>query len=395
MSTMRLALGGLLILAAVCGVMPVAGTAAAAESEIKVKERTLVPMDEATYKQWLRLWEDYIVAGARNRYCDKSIGEDLAWFMTPFMDGFYYGFKTTGDSKYIDMLIDWTDSWVKRAVKQPDGHIGWPKKGGASTQVDNLNIYTADSLLGEAMVLRPVVLMAGEILKDAKLKEKYGEKAESYVKLAERIFEKWASRGAWRDTEGGGAIFLVLPYGIDEETGKWTEGYQTRHNETLGFSHPNNKANHTARWLLALSNVTGKPQYRKLAEKWFTLMKSRMKENEGGTYAIWHYWQPAGKWDYKADGSPKHWVGRHPNAGYYSIDVGAIVEAHENGLVFTAADIDRLVATAVAEKTYWSSLAPYSKEIQEHLEKNHKPDSWGGLAGTPAYLMLQKPLQQK
>lgn len=45
-------------------------------------------------------------------------------------------------------------------------------------------------------------------------------------------------------------------------------------------------------------------------------MKSRMKLREG-----------TGAWDYKPDGSPKHWVGVHPNGGYYGIDVEGIVTA--------------------------------------------------------------------
>ncbi|NIA22262.1 MAG: hypothetical protein GWP05_09945, partial [Anaerolineaceae bacterium] len=177
-------------------------------------------------------------------------------------------------------------------------------------------------------------------------------------------------------------------------TGKWTSGYAKRNAPGNGFSHPNNKANYTARWLLAMFDVTGKPVYRKRAEKWFRLMKSRMKLTAGGTYKIWNYWQPAGKWDYKPDGKPKHWVGVHPNKSYYSIDLKGIVDAYEHGLVFTKADIDRLVATALAEKRYWTALAPYSKTIQTYFEANHKPDTWGGLSTTPHYLALQVRLRE-
>ncbi len=57
-------------------------------------------------------------------------------------------------------------------------------------------------------------------------------------------------------------------------------------------------------------------------------MKSRMKPKDDGTYEIWNYWQPAGPWDYKADGSPKHWIGVHPNGGYYWVDTAR----HRRGL---------------------------------------------------------------
>ena len=97
-----------------------------------------------------------------------------------------------------------------------------------------------------------------------------------------------------------------------------------------------------------------------------------------------------GKWDYKPDGSTKHWVGVHPNAGYYEIDTQDIVCAYEHGVVFTRDDIDKLIATALAEKRYWSALAPYNPEIQQHFEASLKPDGWGGLTAVPWYLSLQK-----
>jgi len=353
------------------------------------KTPPMAKMDDAKFQSWLGLWSKNIVGDARNRYCDKANGEDIGWLMTPFMRGFYYGYMATKDTQWVDMLVDWTDSWVKRGVKEPDGYVGWPKAGAAGTAVDKLDDFSADSLLGEAMVLQWVVRMSGEILKTPELKAKYGAKAESYVKLAERVFEKWDQRGAWRPADGGGMVPVVLPFGLAANTGTWTPGYVTRNGPGNGFSHPNNKANLVACWLLALFDVTGKAIYKERAEKWFKLMKSRMKPKSDGTFEIWNYWEPAGPWDHKPDKSPKHWVGVHPNAGYYVIDTEGIVEAYQHGLVFTRADVDRLVATALATKRYWPALVPYDREIQRHFEDSLKPDSWGGLGDAPWYLSLQ------
>ena len=94
-----------------------------------------------------------------------------------------------------------TDSWIKRGIVEPDGYVGWPKVGAAGTNVDHLDEFYADSLLGEAMVLQYVVRMSDEILEDALLlQEKFGARARTYIALAERVFEKWDKRGAWRDT---------------------------------------------------------------------------------------------------------------------------------------------------------------------------------------------------
>lgn len=359
-------------------------------------------------QDWLARWEKNILGRARSRYCDKEMGEQLGWLVSPFLNGFYYGYLATRDPKWVEMLIDWMDSCVRRGIKEPDGFVGWPKSGMDATE----SFYT-DSLLGEAMALRPVVLTADEILKTPALKGKFDSQAQAYLRLAEQVFEKWDSRGCWREIANGG-LWVVPLFGIDPKTGQWTEGY-TRRN-TDGFSNPDNKENHIARWLIAMYDVTRKPVYRERAEKWFRLMKSRMKLRQDGTYFVWNYWDPAGSWDYKADGSPKHWVGVHPNGGYYGIDVEAIVTAFEHGLVFTKEDIQRLIATnrdfmwnqqvtgakfqridggqpdprwRNSPGVLWTALVPYDEMLRRVFLTNHNPSGWGGLSATPWFLALE------
>jgi hypothetical protein len=103
----------------------------------------------------------------------------------------------------------------------------------------------------------------------------------------------------------------------------------------------------------------------------------------------------------------------HPNGGYYAIDVEAIVDAYEHGLVFTKADIDRLIATnrdfmwnkqvvgakfgridggeadprwASSPGVLWVALTPYDATLRRAMEANHNPASWGGLSVTPWYV---------
>jgi hypothetical protein len=359
-------------------------------------------------QDWLARWEKNILGRARSRYCDKEMGEQLGWLVSPFLNGFYYGYLATRDPKWVEMLIDWMDSCVRRGIEEPDGFVGWPKSGMDATE----SFYT-DSLLGEAMALRPVVLTADEILKTPALKGKFDSQAQAYLRLAERVFEKWDSRGCWREIAKGG-LWVVPLFGIDPKTGQWTEGYSRRY--TDGFSNPDNKENHIARWLIAMYDVTRKPVYRDRAEKWFRLMKSRMKTRQDGTYFVWNYWDPAGPWDYKADGSPKHWVGVHPNGGYYGVDVQAIVTAFEHGLVFTKEDIQRLIATnrdfmwnqqvtgakfrridggrpdprwRNSPGVLWTALVPYDETLRRVFLTNHNPSGWGGLSATPWFLALE------
>lgn len=364
-------------------------------------------IDPATARDWHTRWQKNILDDShKNRYCDTELGEELGWVVSPFLEGFYYGYRLTHDPSWIERLIDWTDACVKRAVKEPDGFPGWPKVS------DPTEGFDADSMLGEAMMLRPVVLMAGEILQAPLLKMKWESKARSYLDLAAQIYDKWDSRGAWRDARAGG-LWVVQYFGIDPSTGQWTDGYSRRKSD--GFSHPDNKENHIARWLIAMYDVTGQEAYRKRAEQWWQLMKSRMKTQSGGKYFAWNYWEPAGPWDYKPDGSAKHWIGVHPNGGYYDIDVEGIMAAYEHGLVFTRDDIDRLIATnrdfmwnrqvqgakfqridggspdprwKDSPGVLWTALVRYDETLRRIFVANHKPDSWGGLGDTPWFLDL-------
>ncbi len=260
--------------------------------------------------------------------------------ISPFENGFLEGYKVTHDTKWLDLLVDWGDSWIARGVKEPDGFIGWPKPEGASTS--SVPGFTTDNILGEAMGLRPLVLMARLVRQRPDLQARYGSKADAYVKLAETVFEKWDKRGCWREVKNGG-VWIVPPFGVDLKAGRFTDGYDQRF--TDGFTLPDNKQNLTALWLIALHEATDKPIYRERAEKWWRVMKSRMKLRDGDQYFVWNYWEPAGPWDYKADGSPKHWIGVHPNGGYYGVDLEGIVTAYEHKLVFNRDDINRLIAT--------------------------------------------------
>jgi hypothetical protein len=349
----------------------------------KSESHELLKMDDAKFNDWRLRWERNILKENAKYYCNSEMGEELGWKMSPFLNGFYYGYLATGNILWVDRLVACTDAWIKRAVKEPDGYLGWPKIA-AGTMDD----FFADSMVGEAMALEPVVLMAAEIRRTTLLSKKYGSWAEESIKLAEQIFEKWDRRGAWRETDNG-MVTVELPFGIDQKTGNWTGEYGRRNTQTVGLSYPNNKANLIANWLLAMFDATAKPVYRERADKWFRVMKSRMKPKRDGTYEVWNYWEPAGVWDYKSNSMPKHWIGVHGNAGYYDIDVEAVVGAYEHGLTFDKDDINRLVATALAEKRYWTALVPFDDTIQRQFEDTLNPSSWGGLSRTPWYLAVQ------
>ncbi|HZR21755.1 MAG TPA: hypothetical protein VFE51_31015, partial [Verrucomicrobiae bacterium] len=54
-----------------------------------------IQSDPALREDWLARWEKNIEADSHNRYCDKETGEELGWLVSPFLNGFYYGFLAT------------------------------------------------------------------------------------------------------------------------------------------------------------------------------------------------------------------------------------------------------------------------------------------------------------
>lgn len=365
-----------------------------------------VKLDPALARNWLDRWTRNIIADSSNRYCDHESGEEVGWMISPFLDGFYYGYLATGDEKWIVRFVDWADAWINRGTTGPDGYTGWPKQQPAGSQ----EAFLTDSLLGEAMALRPLVMMATEIRKTPVLKERFEPRATAYLQLAERMFEKWSARGCWRETKAGG-LWVSPDFGVDQQTGQWTAGYARR--QTTGLSEPANKQSQIALWLLAMHSATGKTIYKTRCEQWWRLLKSRIRTQQGGKYCVWNYWEPGGSWDYKMDGSTRHWVGVHPNGAYYALDVDGIVAAFEHGLVFTQQDIDRLIATnrdfmwnqkvqtaefqridggrrdlrrKVPPGLLWAALTPHDKTLKKVFLANHKPDIWSSLSITPWFL---------
>ena len=160
-------------------------------------------------------------------------------------------------------------------------------------------------------------------------------------------------------------------------------------------------------------DVTHKPIYREHAEKWFQLMKARMRLRDNGKYFVWNYWDPSVPWDTNADGSLKHWVGVHPNGGYYSCgcrgDRGCVrarsglhqgghgaAHRHQPRLhVEPAGPAREIPANQTAQSPgrwanspgeLWDALAPYDPTLRKIFEANLNPGDWGGMGATPQWV---------
>jgi len=67
-------------------------------------------VDPATATEWLARWKENILHTAGDRYCDTETGEEIGWLMSPLLNGFYCGYRATHDTKWVEKLVDWTDS---------------------------------------------------------------------------------------------------------------------------------------------------------------------------------------------------------------------------------------------------------------------------------------------
>ena len=114
-----------------------------------------ISIDPAVAADWMRRWKQNILSDSRTRYCDKEMGEEIGWLVSPFLNAYYYGYMATGDREWVDRLIDWGDSVIKRGVKEPDGYIGWPRAGGAAATGAIKEDYFNGRQAGRGDVLSP------------------------------------------------------------------------------------------------------------------------------------------------------------------------------------------------------------------------------------------------
>jgi len=87
-----LILGSLALIAGAAQVGPVraaSGQSPAADEKLP----------QALKQDWLGRWERHILADARNRYCDKELGEEIGWRVSPFENGFLEGYEATHETR--------------------------------------------------------------------------------------------------------------------------------------------------------------------------------------------------------------------------------------------------------------------------------------------------------
>jgi len=269
-------------------------------------------------------------------------GEPFAWHASGG-ESFVAGYKVWKDTAWLDFAVKYYDFLLDHMKATPDGYKGML---GRNFRHSLWN----DEEVSDALILNQILPFSELVLNDSALKKTYGSAAQRYVDYAKiNVIEKWDSRGLWHEIgEYGDYIFssqFVDPKNVDQ----WVVD---RKNGSAGMSQKFNIANKLGVTNIFLYRITGDESYRDKAEKLFYRLKSDFQLIEDHYH--WHYWMPFYEGDVFFDTkSLIHWTAVHPfRPGYQSTEVGQIVEAYHNGIVFSALDIQRIINTNL--KVMWN-----------------------------------------
>jgi hypothetical protein len=311
-------------------------------------------------------------------------GEEFAWHAANGISGFLDGYEATGDTVFLDWGVKYYDAVIAKMAQGPDGYKGW-----IGPFIYN-GKYWCDCHVGDAILFGGILDFGYAVVRDPKLKAKYGAKVEQYVNLARRdFFEKWDARGTWHEDGPYGVYVQWDKFGVPGQYKNWTlkADYAANSEWTLPF----NKQIDVGVVALRIWQITGEEKYRQRAEKLFGFMKSRMQWYKDELH--WNYWEPGGQWDLPGGKQPIHWIGVHPERNYQSGEVVNILKAYNAGIVFTEADIQGIVNTNL--KMMWNGdeqkprFANSNADLKGALTPaayagTHAGELWGALAQVDA-----------
>jgi hypothetical protein len=288
----------------------------------------------------------------------KYTGEQFAWNSNADLHSFLRKYEATGDEAYLDAGVKYYDAVLAKMATGPDGYRGF------IGPFIYKNSLWCDVHVGDALMFDGILDFAAKVVRDPKLKAKYGKKAQEYAAVVQRdFFEKWDSRGTWR-TDGPFGFYVAWDkYGQPGQLTDWKPESDAA--DKSDNSLPFNKQIDCGAVALRMWQITGDAKYKDRAERLYGFMKSRMQNYNGGYH--WNYWEPAtqsdlgvddaaiksGEWNPKvASKTMRHWINVHGHRNYQSNEMANIVKAYNAGIVWTEADIRGMIHTNL--KVMWN-----------------------------------------
>lgn len=268
-------------------------------------------------------------------------GELFCWHASNRAESLLNGYEVTGDARWLEEAQGYYDFLLTRLTRDPDGREGWIGRSiWHAPGKRDLSAWRTDAVVGDAILLAPLVRFAEIVKDDPALASRFGAAADRYVEKARKIgWEKWNARGTYyRDASGYGS-YRMPDQMIDVQSGRWVRSPVPVQSENL------NKHSAMAIVMLRLWRVTGEPMFRDRASEIFSRLKALFRYYPEEDRVVWNFWMPHGSYDL-ADGKLRSWVGVHPSRpAYQAEEVARMVEAYDSGVVFDDADLRRLIRT--------------------------------------------------
>ncbi|MEX0886318.1 MAG: hypothetical protein WD009_07760 [Phycisphaeraceae bacterium] len=301
-------------------------------------------------------------------------GEAFTWHARSGVGRFFNAYEAFGDERWLEEASVYFDWLIEQMETEPDGYRGW-----VGARIGTDGELQGPHVVGDANLIEPMLHFAEIVAADEALQEQFGDKADEYVDVALEVIEKWDARGSW-EVDGDFAVYTQQDqWRRRDNPGEFVTIPELKRTENM------NKSGKMGVAFLRLYRITGDEQWRDRAVRIFSQYKRIMRYFEDEDRYIFNFWEPFGPWDINEDNVPVGWINVHPNrAGYQGGELGMIVEAYHNGIVFTEEDMQRLIRTnhfmwngdeanpdfVAADGrsdagTLWDALADFDETIRE------------------------------
>lgn len=265
-------------------------------------------------------------------------GEGVCWHASWRAGAFLQGARETGDLAYLDAAQQYFDALIGKLHTSPDGRRGWVGPYIYDESVIG-DVHIGDAILANRM-LEFALYVQAELPEDGR--PRYVGAAQAYADLAQHIIDKWVERGTWYENGHYGGYISWDHFLTGDDLTRFQRRDEVRN---ARLSLPFNKQQSMGIMHLRLHRLSGDEEHLRKARLIFQHTRSRM--SHFGDVFTWNYWEPLYPGDVVSVEPPElaHWVGTHPYRDYQLGEVSEFVGAYHHGLVFTRADMERLVRT--------------------------------------------------
>lgn len=317
---MRTALACLLTLA-------LAGPALAAEAPAP-KTPKIDPADAPLVEAFRNHARSEIAKLTAEHFQAKEEPEMLCWIELKQMYMSLVAYELTGDIDHLRDLAKAIEAMRSTLKKGPHGFLGWRGLPIKSRRDPERPTLESDDIQTSFRAVWLFSRFLETVDREERLKKEFGRLREPLVDLMENhLVKKWEARGYWVELPGEGGIYRINSVTGDCRTLPW---------EKLSIA---------VDGLLALYRVTGNDEHMEKIVKIGALFKRKLELIDG--HYQWYNWVPLGKWDVReSDPSRwKSWIGRSPQGGWYSVEIGIAAAIYHHAVVFDHTDMERFTKT--------------------------------------------------